>query len=216
MRLRHERWLPRRSCRFPLGEGPLVHPWIEFFQAYGVWGLFLLAFLESSVFPVPPDVLLIWMVLKDWGEPLGLTAICTFGSALGGVGGYGLGRWGGRPLLQRFFPPTKVEAAERLYDRYGVWAVAIAGFTPIPYKLFTISSGVLRFRLLPFFVASLLSRGARFSLVALLTFRYGDQVLAQVDRWGFALLAALGGGLALYGARAWRRRRRERGSDGAG
>ena len=151
MRLRHERWLPRRSCRFPLGEGPLVHPWIEFFQAYGVWGLFLLAFLESSVFPVPPDVLLIWMVLKDWGEPLGLTALCTFGSALGGMGGYGLGRWGGRPLLQRFFPPTKVEAAERLYDRYGVWAVAIAGFTPIPYKLFTISSGVLRFRLLPFF-----------------------------------------------------------------
>ena len=104
------------------------------YTPYGGVALFLNAVAESSFFPLPPDVLLI--VLSILRPPLSFVyaAICSVGSVLGGVVGYVLGLKGGRPLLQRFISAERIRFVERYYQKYDIWAVGIAGFTPIPYK----------------------------------------------------------------------------------
>jgi len=149
--------------------------WIEALAASphpGLW-LFLLAFAEASFFPVPPDVLLITLGVVDPGRAIGYAAITTLGSVLGGALGYGIGLYGGRPILLRFFDRTKVAAVERLYDRYNAWATGIAGLTPIPYKVFTIGGGAFRIRFRVFMLASLASRGFRFMAEGVLLYFFG-------------------------------------------
>ncbi len=174
-------------------------------QIYGQWGLFGIAFAESSFFPIPPDVLVIALVMPPTNANPFLTGlVCTFGSVAGAVAGWCIGRWGGRPLLDRMFRQEKVIKVEALYDRYGVWAVLVAAFTPIPYKVFTIASGVFRLNLVGFIVTSLIGRGARFFLVAYLTKALGQWVIQRLDQgmiWGLLALA-VSGGLYLL----WRRR----------
>ncbi len=176
--------------------GGLLH-WLEGFAASPhatVW-LFVFAFAESSFFPIPPDVLLIALCLTDSSMgSLALTAwfagVCTIASALGGAFGYFLGLKAGRPILTRLASPERVEAAEKLLHRYDVWAVGAAGFTPIPYKIFTISSGLLRVGFVRFMVVSVVSRGARFFLVAMLCHALGERVRYHLDRHlGWATLA---------------------------
>ncbi|MGB5401517.1 MAG: hypothetical protein WBO71_15000, partial [Thermoanaerobaculia bacterium] len=106
--------------------------WVEAFAAtsYGGWALFGLAFLESSIFPVPPDVLLIALCLGRPDLSFWFAAICAVGSVLGGMAGYALGYFGGRPLLLRMFDAEKVQAVQRYYDKYNAWATGIAGLTP--------------------------------------------------------------------------------------
>jgi undecaprenyl-diphosphatase len=157
----------------------------------GPWALFWLAVAESSVFPVPPDLLLIALALLEPRHSLPLAALCTIGSTLGGIVGYGMGRWGGRPLLNRFVSARTLLMMERQFQRYGVWAVAVAGFTPIPYKVFTIGSGVLRLRVGPFVLASVLSRGARFFLVATCILLFGEQARALIRQYLEPLTIAL-------------------------
>ena len=117
--------------------------WVESFAAtpYGVWALFVISFAESSFFPIPPDVLLIALCLARPEQSLWFAFVCSVASVLGGMAGYGIGYYGGRPLVKRLFKPEKVRAVERLYERYNAWATGIAGLTPLPYKLFTISGG---------------------------------------------------------------------------
>lgn len=184
--------------------GGLLH-WLEGFAASPhatVW-LFVFAFAESSFFPIPPDVLLIALCLTEASMgSLALTAwfagVCTIASALGGAFGYFLGLKAGRPILTRLASPERVEAAEKLLQRYDVWAVGAAGFTPIPYKIFTISSGLLRVGFVRFLVVSVASRGARFFLVAMLCYAVGERVRYYLDRhlpWATAaLFVALAGG----------------------
>jgi membrane protein YqaA with SNARE-associated domain len=162
--------------------GGLLH-WLGEFagSSHAVVWLFVFAFAESSFFPIPPDVLLIALCLAPDAPPglatvLWLASVCTIASALGGAFGYYLGLKAGRPILKRLASPEKVEAAERLLGRYDVWAVGAAGFTPIPYKIFTISSGLLRVGFVRFLVVSLASRGARFFLVAILFYKFGEDV----------------------------------------
>src|SRR5690606_23173749 len=114
--------------------------WVESFAAtpHGVWALFLIAFAESSVFPVPPDVLLIALCLGAPEQSMWFALVCSIGSVAGGALGYGIGKWGGRPVLRRLFNEERVKAVEVYYDRYNAWATGIAGLTPIPYKIFTI------------------------------------------------------------------------------
>jgi membrane protein YqaA with SNARE-associated domain len=133
---------------------------------YGTWALFLLSFAESSFFPIPPDVLLIALTLGDPEQGMWLAAVTTAGSVSGGMFGYLLGYWGGRPLLHRWVSHDKILRIHDSFERYEVWAIAIAGFTPIPYKLFTISAGAFYINFPKFILVSLFSRGARFFLVA--------------------------------------------------
>ena len=133
---------------------------------YGGLALFVLAFCESSFFPIPPDVLLIGLCMANSPMSFWYALICSLGSTLGGMLGYGIGRIGGRPLLERWVRAERIQLVERHYQRWDVWAVAVAGFTPIPYKVFTIAAGALHMLLPAFVLASIIGRGGRFFLVA--------------------------------------------------
>ncbi len=145
--------------------------------------LFLNAAASSIFFPVPPDLLLIAMCMGV-GRSLWcfvFAAITSAGSIIGGVVGYYIGLKGGRPVALRLFSHKRVAAGDQLYAKYGVWAVAIAGFTPVPYCIFTVLSGVLRLRLSKFALVSILSRGARFFTVATLMFFVGEPVRRYIE-----------------------------------
>ena len=150
---------------------------------YGSVALFGIAFAESSFFPVPPDVLLIPLSLAKISWALLFAAIATAGSTAGGILGYYIGDKGGRPLLQRFFKAEKVAVVQGYYRRYDVWAVGMAGFTPIPYKLFSISAGAFGLDLRRFVLASILGRGGRFFLVGLAILIFGESVKAFLEAY---------------------------------
>ncbi len=158
--------------------------WVEAFALtpYGGWALFVLAFAESSFFPIPPDVLLIALCLGDPGQSYWFATICSVASVLGGMVGYGIGFFGGRPVLQRLFSRRKIEAVESLYDRYNAWATGIAGLTPLPYKLFTISGGVFAINFKVFLLASVVSRSLRFFAVAALIHAFGAPAKELIDK----------------------------------
>jgi len=163
------------------------------FEPLGAWGLFILAFIESSVFPIPPDLLLIVLSLAEPQYALWFALVCTLGSTLGGMFGYLIGYVGEQAVLERFFDRKKIEKVHRLFNKYEVWAIAIAGFTPVPYKVFTIAGGVFYIDFKKFVLVSFLSRGARFTLEALLIMFYGPQIVTFLDANfnGLSLLAAV-------------------------
>lgn len=133
---------------------------------YAVPALFLLAFAESSFFPIPPDVLLIALTLGDPSLGMLYAGISTMGSVIGGIFGYFIGWWGGRPLLRRFVGEDRLLFLHEKFQQYEGWAILIAGFTPVPYKVFTIGAGSFFVNFRVFVLASAVSRGARFFLVA--------------------------------------------------
>ncbi len=147
---------------------------LSVFGRFGVFGLFIVAFAESSFFPVPPDVMLLPMCMARPRAAIWYAAMTTASSVLGAVFGYLVGARGGRPLLLKFTDENGLSTVQRLFDRYGGWAVGVAAFTPIPYKVFTIASGIFRVRLTPFLTASVIGRGGRFLLEATLAVRYGE------------------------------------------
>lgn len=137
---------------------------------YALPALAALSFAESSFFPVPPDVLLIALCFSTPDRWLRLALWCTVASVAGGLLGYAIG-WGlwdtvGQPLVHFYQGEQVVESVRLWYQEYGFWGVLAAALTPIPYKVFTIASGLMRFDLAPFVLASVLGRGGRFFLVA--------------------------------------------------
>jgi len=159
---------------------------------YGSWALFLLAFSESSFFPIPPYVLLIALAVAIPKKSFKYALICSFGSVLGGCFGYLIG-WKfmaliGNRIVELYGLTPKVETIEILYNKYDAWAVGIAGFTPIPYKVFTISAGVFQINFLVFIIASFVSRSARFFLVGGLIYTFGSQIQGFIDKY-FNILA---------------------------
>jgi membrane protein YqaA with SNARE-associated domain len=150
---------------------------------YGVPALFCLALAEASFFPLPPDILLIALALGAPDHALWYALVCTLGSTVGGMLGYGIGRVGGRPLLDRLVAKEKTRRIHEYFERYEAWAIGIAGFTPVPYKVFTISAGAFWINFPRFVVASVLSRGARFFLVAGLIMLFGDTVRDLLHRY---------------------------------
>ena len=165
---------------------------------YGGLALFVLAFCESSFFPIPPDVLLIALCMANSPQAFWFALLCSLGSTLGGIFGYVIGRSGGRPLLERFVREERVHLVQQHYQRWDVWAVAIAGFTPIPYKVFTISAGAFLLNFWRFVLASILSRSARFFLVAGLFYFFGPTINRLISHYFnlfsifFILLLVLG------------------------
>ncbi len=161
---------------------------------YGTWALFILAFSESSFFPLPPDVLLIALAVGKPEKSMKFAAVCTLGSVLGGMLGYLIG-WQfmaavGEKIVEFYGLTDKVDYIEVLYNRYDAWAVGIAGFTPIPYKVFTIAAGAFKISFVVFIVASTVSRSARFFLVGGLIYFFGPEIQAFIDKY-FNLLAVV-------------------------
>lgn len=151
----------------------------------------MVAFVESSVLPVPPDALLVTMSLARPRRARVFALVCTIGSVLGGLFGYLLG-WSLWALVKNFFfhtlGPFGFTAANfakvhHLYQANAFWAVFTAGFTPVPYKVFTIGAGVFEVSLLVFTVASILGRGARFFLVAEVMSRFGARALPFIEKY---------------------------------
>jgi membrane protein YqaA with SNARE-associated domain len=166
----------------------------------GAW-LFLLAFAESSFFPIPPDVLLITLGVATPEHAIWYGFICSLGSVLGGMAGYAIGLYGGRPLLYKVFSDTKIHAVERLYDRYNAWATGIAGLTPIPYKVFTIAGGAFKINFRVFVLASVASRTLRFMTEGVLLALFGapirDFLYTQFNWLSIAFVVLLVGGFWL-------------------
>ena len=160
--------------------------------------LALISFAEASFFPIPPDVLLIPLCLGAIRKALKFALICSVASVLGGLAGYAIGVFGWEALEQVFydfvpgFTEEKFILISEWFDEWGVALVLIAGFSPIPYKIFTIASGVLGMALLPFVLASATSRSARFFLVAILISKFGEPMKKKIDRHFNKLALALG------------------------
>lgn len=165
---------------------------------YGVPALVVLCFAEASFFPIPPDPLLMALCLGAPRRSLRFAAWATAASVTGGVVGYLLG-WGAWSLLGDFFltwvpgvTPEAFSTVQGLYERWDFWAVFLAGLTPIPYKVFTLSAGVFAIQFPIFLVASILSRGLRFFLVAGLIWKFGARVSQFIDRYFNVLTIAFG------------------------
>ncbi len=162
---------------------------------YGSVALFLLAVVESSFFFVPPDVLLIALSVGRPKRSFHFAAICTIGSVLGGLIGYFIGyqlfELIGRPILDFYGAHEAFARVGGLYRQNLVAALGIAGFTPIPYKVFTIAAGAFSVPLIPFVVISTISRGARFFLVAGLIRIWGAEIRDFIDRYLNILTVAL-------------------------
>lgn len=162
---------------------------------YGVPALFILAFAESSFFPIPPDVLLIALALSRPKRSLYFAAICSIGSVLGGVAGYGIGYyfWDaiGQPIIDFYHAQAAYESVQIAYQENAFIAVFTAAFTPIPYKVFTIAGGICKIDLLGDLVlGSALGRSLRFFIVALLFFFFGPPIKKFIDRY-FELLTVI-------------------------
>ena len=167
---------------------------------YGTPALFGLSVAESSFFPLPPDPLLLALCLGAPKRALRFATAATVGSVIGGIIGYGIGA-GGWSLVQDWFfnyvpgvTPEAFDGVRAFYDRYGFAAVFLAGLTPMPYKVFTLASGVFGINFGLFVLASILSRGLRFFLIAVLIYYFGVPVERFIDRYfnklviGFAVL----------------------------
>ena len=144
------------------------------------------SFIESSVFPIPPDVMLIPMVLAERRKALLIALVCTVASVLGGIAGYaiGYGLWEtvGRPLIEFYGYGEQMVRFTARYNEWGAWIVFGAGLTPFPYKVITIASGVAGLDPAVFIVASVLSRGLRFFVVAALLYRFGAPIERFIAR----------------------------------
>ncbi len=175
---------------------------------YGVPALFLLAFAESSFFPLPPDILLLALCLSLPIRSYRFALLTTIGSVVGGLVGYLIGftLWGATAELfyeyVPLFSPSGFEHIQKLFSTYDFWLIFAAGFSPIPYKIFTIGAGVFEINFPLFVLTSVISRGLRFFLLAWLIYTFGDKVKAGIDKYfnfitlGFMVL--LFGGFLLF------------------
>ncbi len=165
---------------------------------YGPYALFFVAVAESSFFPIPVDVLLIALGLGAPDQALWFALICTIGSVMGGGVGYGIGRVGGRPILKRFVSQTTLDRIHDYFEKYEDWAIGVAGFTPVPYKVFTIAAGAFLINFSRFMVISFISRGARFFMVGGLIFFFGETIADLIGRYfniaSIAFVVLLAGG----------------------
>lgn len=148
--------------------------------------LFVISFIESSFFPIPPDIMIIPMVLATPKEAYKIADVATVASVLGGYFGYFIGVYGfeliARPLLEFYGYMKQFGEFENYYHEYGAWIVFGAGITPFPYKIITIASGVVHLDLIVFTVASVIARGMRFYFIAWLLKRFGDPMKVFIEK----------------------------------
>jgi membrane protein YqaA with SNARE-associated domain len=151
-----------------------------------IWALAFISFIESSVFPIPPDVLLIPLIIAAPHKAWRIAAVCTVASVLGGVFGYFIGAFLfdtiGQPILAFYGKEEYFTSFATRYNEYGAWAVLIAGITPFPYKVITILSGSTGLSFPVFLIASIVARGLRFYIVAALLWKYGPPIRDFIER----------------------------------
>ena len=155
-------------------------------KPYALWALAAVSFAESSFFPIPPDILLIPMVLAARTKAFRIALICTITSVIGGCFGYAIGVFlydsVALPLLNFYGYLAKFEEFKAYYNEHGAMIVAFAGFTPFPYKVITIASGATGLDFFIFNLASIISRGARFFLVAALLWKFGEPIRSFIEK----------------------------------
>lgn len=153
---------------------------------YAMWALAVVAFVESSIFPIPPDVLMIPMILARPRRAFEIAALATLASVLGGLAGYWIGaslfETVGRPVLEFYGKDAYFADFRERYNEYGAWAVLIAGVTPFPYKVITILSGTTGLSLSVFLIASVVARGLRFFVVATLLWKFGEPIRDFIEK----------------------------------
>jgi membrane protein YqaA with SNARE-associated domain len=153
---------------------------------YAPWWLAVISFAESSVFPIPPDALLIPMALARPRQAWRLAAICTLASVAGGMLGYLIGYalfdQLAAPLLHTYGYDAAFAHFQATYATWGLWVILVKGLTPIPFKIVTIASGAAHFNFAMFVAACVVTRGLRFFLVAALLWRYGEAVRDFIER----------------------------------
>ena len=170
-----------------------------------IYWLFAVAFIERSLFPIPPDVLLIPMILASPKKAWSIAGVATVGSVIGAYLGYAIGFYFfqliAEPLLNFYGYLEKFNSFKDLYNQYGAWIVFGAGITPFPYKIITIASGVVHMNLIVFTIASIIARGMRFFLVAWLLKKYGETMREFIEKnlgWlSILFLLLLIGGFAM-------------------
>lgn len=170
-------------------------------KPYALWLMGAVSFAESSFFPIPPDVMLIPMSLARPQKAWLYALVCTVTSVAGGVVGYAIGALlydsVGQWLINLYGYGDKVEAFRASYAEYGAWIILLKGLTPIPYKLVTITSGFANYNLLLFVVFSIIARGGRFFIVAIVLNRYGTWIREVIEKRLGLWVAILAGGLVL-------------------
>ena len=153
---------------------------------FAIGFLAVIAFLESSIFPIPPDVLLIALVLASRDKAWIMASVCTVFSVIGGLFGYIIGFFLftsiGDPILEFYGYQDHFSRFKSVYHDWGAWIVFAGGFTPIPYKVITIASGAVHLNLITFLVASIVSRGMRFFLVSALLWYFGPPVRKIIEK----------------------------------
>jgi membrane protein YqaA with SNARE-associated domain len=176
-----------------------VLKWSE--TPYGPIALFILAFIESIFFPIPPDVLLIALALGSATKSFRFALNCTIGSVAGAFIGYAIGHFAWLTVAGEFtgfanfffnnipgFSVNLFNSIKALFNQWDFWVIFTAGFTPIPYKVFTVTAGVFDINLVMFFIASIISRGARFFIVAWLIWKFGPSIKKFIEKY-FNMLA---------------------------
>ena len=173
---------------------------------HALWVLAFVAFIESSVFPIPPDVLIIPLVIAAPHRAWLIAGVATVSSVLGGLFGYYIG-WAlyesvGLPVLEFYGKTDSFDEFSARYNEWGAWAVLFGGITPLPYKLFTILSGSTGLNIVVFTVASIVARGLRFFIVAALLWKFGEPIRDFIERrlglmFTLFLVCLLGGFLVL-------------------
>lgn len=167
--------------------------WAE--SPYAVPALFALAFAESSFFPIPPDVLLLAMALGSPKRAMYYALVCTLGSVVGGLAGYGIGKFLflelAEPILRFYDAMPLFDKVKEMYQQNTVLFLGTAAFTPVPYKVFTIAGGACDVNLLTFTIVSFVGRGARFFMVAGLIWKFGPPIKTFIDKYFNLLTVAL-------------------------
>ena len=161
---------------------------------YSSWILSIISFAESSFFPIPPDILLIPMIIAKRVKAWMYAFICTFSSVLGGVAGYAIGYFFyssiGVLIIDAYHLSSSFNAFESYYNEYGILIVLGAGFTPFPFKFITIASGVFNLNIFLFIITAIIARGLRFYLLAGLLFVFGEKIKVLIDKY-FNMFAIL-------------------------
>ncbi|MEO0718392.1 MAG: YqaA family protein [Pseudomonadota bacterium] len=159
-----------------------------------LWFLAIVSFIESSVFPIPPDVIMIPMILAAPHKAWLIAGVCTAASVAGGVAGYAIGYMAfesvGAPVLDFYGKLDKFDEFRAYFNEYGFWAVSGAGLTPFPYKVITIASGATQLDMVTFILASIAGRAPRFFLIAALLWKFGPPIRDFIERW-LGLLATI-------------------------
>ncbi|NMH67598.1 DedA family protein [Bacillus sp. RO3] len=172
----------------------LLHAFEAWLLDYGVWGLILVSFADSSFFPIPPDVLLIPLAIANPENALLYALYTTIASVIGALLGWLIGKKLGRPILVYFFSEKRILKVEEYFNKYGAMALLIAGLTPIPYKIFTIFAGVSGVKIRVLVIWSIIGRGLRFFLEGAIILALGAKAKPFIEE-NFTLLTLGAGGV---------------------